>query len=259
MFEALVGAASLALVLVISAPLTRTRRPAPAGSTRLGLVLVLLAVVMGGVMVRSPLVALIAPVSATMLSRRAGRRRLLARSRRREEEVPRVLDAAIQRLGSGSSLGSALAEALAENPLLAVVPEVADALEGLRAGEAIEDELAKVAARLETGWAALLASTVDVMAATGGPRVPALERLADTLRDQQHARREAEAQSAQARASAVVMGGLPLGFALVVAAVSPDARTLYLYSWAGAACVAASLGLTAACWLVFDRVLGSKR
>jgi tight adherence protein B len=92
----------------------------------------------------------------------------------------------------------------------------------------------------------ITAGALALAATAGGSQARAVDGVALTLRERRAAAAEVRSQSAQARLSAVVIGGLPVAF-LVWAALT-DRRTLaFLVSApAGWACVALGIALEAA-------------
>jgi tight adherence protein B len=92
----------------------------------------------------------------------------------------------------------------------------------------------------------------------GGGAAAALDGLAASLRDEQAARAEARALSAQARTSAWVVGLAPLGYLAVSALMAPDSITVLVGSAYGRICLVLGLGLLGAAGLVFRRMLADE-
>jgi tight adherence protein B len=73
----------------------------------------------------------------------------------------------------------------------------------------------------------------------------ALEGLGESLRARDAAVKEARALSAQARVSAIVVGGAPLAYLAFASAADPASLDLLLTTGAGRACLVAGLVLEA--------------
>ncbi len=182
---------------------------------------------------------------------------LRSRARRRADaERGLALVAMVEAIGrdlaSGGSLASALERALdsAEGSL---TPLLEPARTALQSGERLVDAVERVE-RVDPGLL-LFSVTVAVVSNSGGPAGPAIERLADTLRERLNAINECRVQSAQATASASVMTALPVAFASLVAAVEPQAAHFYLRTWSGALCAATALGLSMLGFIWMDRII----
>jgi tight adherence protein B len=175
--------------------------------------------------------------------------------RRRDAAVTAALPDVLERVASGLRAGT--------TPLLAL----ADAADGADLPAALAADLRGVVERAAEGgldpalgaWAeerplpavAAAAAALQVTACAGGPAAPALDGLAAGLRDRHEAAGEAAALSAQARLSALVVGGAPaVSLALSLLADRRVAPTL-IATAAGRACVLTGLALQglAAFWM----------
>ncbi|MEY2404355.1 MAG: tight adherence protein, partial [Acidimicrobiaceae bacterium] len=91
----------------------------------------------------------------------------------------------------------------------------------------------------------LAAAALGLGAELGGAAARSLDGVAGTLRDRNGIRREVRALSAQARASAVVIGAAPVAFLLVVAAADPGALGFLVGSGFGLLCLGSGVALDA--------------
>ena len=169
--------------------------------------------------------------------------------RRRDAAVTAALPDVLDRVASGLLAGM--------TPLMAL----ADAADGADLPEQLAADLRRVVERAAEGgldpalaaWTeerplpavAAAAAALQVTACAGGPAAPALDGLAAGLRDRHDAVGEAAALSAQARLSAIVVGGAPaVSLAFSLLADRRVAPTL-IGTAAGRACVLAGLTLQA--------------
>lgn len=119
----------------------------------------------------------------------------------------------------------------------------ADLRAGLPANlESIVDSLSGAADPL----AARAAAAVSLAESTGAPLADLLERIEADARADDRARANAEAQSAGARATALLLAGLPLGGIGLGYAVGADPLVVLLHTPLGGACALAALGLQCA-------------
>jgi tight adherence protein B len=150
--------------------------------------------------------------------------------------LPHVLEATARSLRSGASLRIALSESTGDAPprlreeLTAVVVA---AERGVPLVDAIDAWTTSA-----TGHGVRLAGAALALSAElGGAAARSLDGVAATLRDRNAVRREVRALSSQARASAVVIGVAPLGFAVIAAAVEPRTIDFLLRTRVGMACL----------------------
>jgi tight adherence protein B len=150
--------------------------------------------------------------------------------------LPDVLEATARSLRSGTSLRIALSESTRHSPprvreSLAAVVVAAE--RGVRLVDAID-----VWSTTITGDGVRLAGAALALSAElGGAAARSLDGVAATLRDRNAVRREVRALSSQARASAIVIGVAPLGFAVLAATVDPTTIDFLLRTPAGVTCL----------------------
>ena len=167
---------------------------------------------------------------------------IAARSRRVDDGFARVafLQGVAAELRAGASVRSALAAASARTDTLdlAMVARLAEA------GAPLSD----VADRLESQFddvGALVASAVDVGARSGGQMAPVFSTLASIATDRLELDREIRTSTAAVRASAYVVGGLPL-LALAFGGLSGTLRQSLESGPAGVTLVGVGLALLVA-------------
>lgn len=198
-----------------------------------------------GVVVGSPVVAVTGSVLAVVglveWRRHRGRRVVAARA----AALPLAVDHLLHQLRSGASLRQACRGVEAEllQPLVIA----------LERGATLVDAARVLGAGPVDPSVRLVATTLEVLAANGGPAVPALQRLRHTLVGRAHRRHRAEAQAASALASAALLALAPALFALVLSGVEPTLARFYLREPLGAVCATASVLLSLAGWLWIQR------
>lgn len=194
-----------------------------------------------------------------------------------------LVDQLVHELRSGNSLASAFVGALdasknAQGPTPSVkksavkgtnIAEYHAVVANVAAGERLEHALERSLEEADAHRAnrsgrspdqsafGLLAIASLVLTTSGGPALPAMQRLSETLRLRQAAREETNAQASQATASAVVLAALPalFGCLLMVA----DHRLLHFYASTvpGALCITGSLLMVSVGWAWINRMVWS--
>jgi tight adherence protein B len=135
--------------------------------------------------------------------------------------LPDTLQLIAGSLSAGYSLPQAVDVVVKEgNP--AIAGEFNRALVETRLGQSVEDSLEGIATRMRSedfGWVVM---AIRIQRDVGGNLSEVLTTVADTLRDRERIRRQVDVLSAEGRLSAVILGGLPLLFAVYLITVRPD-------------------------------------
>lgn len=113
----------------------------------------------------------------------------------------------------------------------------------VRAGSGVEAAAARWAAEDPDPAVAVLVDALAISASTGGSHLRAVDAVIDAVRRRAALRREVRALASQARASAVVLMVMPVGFAVAVALLDARVRAFYVGSPAGLACVGVGVAL----------------
>jgi tight adherence protein B len=194
-----------------------------------------------GLVVPAALAALaVGPIGLRIARTRAHQRFVAA--------LPGGLEQVAAALRGGAGIGDALDSLAVAGPLAPDIRRVrARAALGLGLADALAgwpDERPVPAVRAAAG-------ALAVAATIGGRAAEALDGLAASLRERLGATAEARALSAQARLSAVVVGGAPLAFLLFNAVVDPSSVAALVGTGAGRVCLVAGLGCEglAALWM----------
>ena len=183
-----------------------------------------------------------------MLRLAAGRRTALLVA-----ALPGLLDDVAADLRSGGTVRSALDRVADGTGRLA--PGLAVVRSRTRLGMDLVDALERWAGERPDPGFAEVAGALAVAATTGGRAATALTGLAASLRDRLAAEADARALSAQARASAVVVGVAPLAYVVFSAVADPGSVATLVGTPVGRACLVAGLGLDAAAGLWMRRLV----
>lgn len=175
----------------------------------LGLWVVLMTVIHPGLVVSLLLLLACAAFAAL-----GGRTYLKRRRVKRIAAFSDQLEGALRTLAGGVRVGLGIRQALVLTSEQSREPAKSELMRvvGLSSlGISILDAFDQLAARMTTTETAVLARVVRVQAQTGGDLASVLEGLAGTIRDRRRLRRRVRAVTAQGRATAWLLGLLPLG------------------------------------------------
>jgi tight adherence protein B len=156
--------------------------------------------------------------------------------------LPVLLEDIARGLRAGSSLRQACAEAAAAADR-AVAAGLASAVGEADRGQSLATAFGRWAAASTAPEERLAAGALALAATAGGPQARAVDGVAVTLRERRAIATEIRAQSAQARLSALVIGGLPVAFLLWAVATDRRTAAFLVTGPAGWACLGIGLGL----------------
>ena len=94
--------------------------------------------------------------------------------------------------------------------------------EGQKLGMTLQDTLARAVERMPTAELKFFAIVLTIQQQTGGNLAETLAKLSDVLRARKRMRDKIQAYSSEAKASAMIIGSLPLAVTAVLAVVAPD-------------------------------------
>lgn len=174
----------------------------------------------------------------------------------RRRQLPIVLDAVASALRSGRSVRGAIAEAAeTAGPLSSELAAIASRA---GAGRRLADELASWAEGDEAD-VRLAGAALATAATLGGPGAAALETTAQSLRDRGDANAAVDALSVQARLSALVLVLAPIGFAVLMTGIDPEASRFLLGTRAGWLCLIIGVSLDVAGGVWMSRIVRRAR
>ena len=194
--------------------------------------------------------------TAAALHCRAGSRRHHER-RRLLADLPLFVDSLIQRLKAGGSLSQALRATTGSGP---VESHLLPLRSTLSAGLGLDVALRRQRTHLaddpqQSPPIHLLINTIAVLVSRGGPALPSLERLNDTLRSAQWIDSEVDTQAGQATASAMALAALPALFVVGLLMIDQRLLRFYLFEATGAVCLAVAGALSYLGWWWMNRII----
>jgi tight adherence protein B len=182
------------------------------------------------------------------------RRRHRKESEALEGQVGELASTVAQAVRSGLSISRAIEAAAldAEAPMLPLLDGV---LAEQRLGVPLDSALSGLAHSIGTDDARLLVLILVTHSKSGGNIAIALQEVAATIRHRVEARRELRALTAQGRISGAILGSLPIGFFILMAAMGGHELGTVYRSGAGMVMVLVGLGLESLAYLWIRRLL----
>ncbi len=202
---------------------------------------------------RNPLIAclglLAGPVALRSVLAAADRRHL----RRVGEAMPAVSQMLAGSVAAGLSLRQAIVRAARDTPE-PLGAELRRASGEMELGARVDDALSALAARMPDPDLALLVTAILVQRRTGGDLARALRDMSGRLEERGRLARELRGATAQARATAWMVAGLPVMGAALAEAAAPGLIARTASSAAGLAVIVVSVGLQALGIVIIRRI-----
>ena len=149
--------------------------------------------------------------------------RFLARRRQKKftQHFANAIDVLVRGIRTGLPVGECLAIVGRESPE-PVATEFRLMVEGQRLGMTLEEMLRRGLERLPTAEYKFFAIVLQIQQQTGGNLAETLENLSRVLRERKKLRDKVRALSAEAKASAMIIGALPFFVAGAIMVVAPN-------------------------------------
>jgi tight adherence protein B len=189
------------------------------------------------------------PVALRLRSHRAD---LAARS-----ALPSALDHVVAHLRAGGSVIEALAVSATRTG--ALQPDFRRIDARLAVGVSLDQALEQWAAERPLAGVRSAAGVLSMVTTMGGSAASALEGVVESLRHDDAASGEAQALSAQARVSAVVVGAAPVAYLVFAAATDPGSSRILVESTSGRICLIVGLALEVLAAIWMRALVGSRR
>jgi len=135
------------------------------------------------------------------------------RLRRRTEAFLNQFETVLRLMSSGLRSGLGLQQTLSlvsEEMKEPAKHEFARVIGQAHIGVSIHDALDDLATRIQTNETMMMARVIRINSQTGGDLSRVLEQLANTIKERRRMRRKVQSLTAEGRAGALVLGGLPI-------------------------------------------------
>lgn len=180
---------------------------------------------------------------------------LAARQRARFTALfPDAIDLMVRGLRSGLPVTETIA-ACGREMTAPVGPEFRRIADAVRLGQTLEDSLWDAARRVDTPEFKFFVISLSVQKETGGNLGETLANLSEILRSRKQMRLKVKAMSSEARASAMILGGLPFMMFGIIYFLSPDYEAVLFTDPRGKMLLGAVLGLMGMGVLVMQKMV----
>jgi tight adherence protein B len=122
-------------------------------------------------------------------------------------------------------------------------------------GMSINDALARLAQRMPSQELEMMTKAIAVQTQTGGNLGKTLDHLAETIKDRRKLFRKVKSITAEGRASAMVIGALPVLVSIAILVMQPQMRASLLGTDVGHIFLALAIGLESLGIFVLTRIL----
>lgn len=143
------------------------------------------------------------------------------RQKKFTNELANSIDVIVRGIKSGLPLNECLGVIAKESPE-PVASEFREVVEQQRVGVSLSEALERLTRRMPLPEVKFLAIVIAIQQQSGGNLAEALSNLSGVLRDRFKMAAKVKALSAEAKASAMILGALPPGVMLMVHSSSPD-------------------------------------
>jgi tight adherence protein B len=151
--------------------------------------------------------------------------RIGARKKAFVKEFANAIDVIVRGVKAGLPLNECL-KVIANESSAPVGPEFRILIESMKIGVTLEDALKKMYERMQTPEVNFFQIVLAIQSKTGGNLSEALGNLAAVLRDRKRLHGKIQALSSEAKASALIIGSLPIVVMLLVYLTTPSYITL---------------------------------
>ncbi|MEA2682174.1 MAG: tight adherence protein [Chloroflexota bacterium] len=180
-------------------------------------------------------------------ARRHSRRAALVR------QLPEALVIMTNSLESGSTVLQAL-EVVAETMTAPMGDEFVRVTREVSLGVPADEALGHIASRFESKDFAIVVSAVQLNRQMGGSLAEVLKSIIETLRDRVRLADRIRVLTAQSRASAYIVSGLPFGVAVILLVIAPGYMAPMFTNPIGYAAILLALLLFSLAWVVMGRI-----
>jgi tight adherence protein B len=150
-----------------------------------------------------------------------------------------AIDIMVRGLKAGLPITDAMKVIASETPP-PVGPEFTEIVEGQRIGITIDQGIERMFERMPLPEVNFLGIVMAIQAKTGGNLAEALSNLSKVLRDRKKMKMKIKAVSQEAKASAAIIGALPIVIMLAMTVLNPDYLNPLFYTKTGNIMLAAS-------------------
>lgn len=196
----------------------------------------------------------LAPVVGYLVPYRHCTNRIKKRNRKFLDQFPDALDMIVRSVKSGFPLSVAL-QMLAENTENPVKEEFRMVVDDIALGRSLQQALQRLALRINQPDIRFFVVVLSVQQETGGNLAEIIGNLSSIIRKRKQLRHKIHAMTSEGRATAWVLGSLPVFVFCAVYFVQPDYLQAFWTDPLGMTLFATSIGLVVVCAFVVKQMI----
>lgn len=197
---------------------------------------------------------LLAPIVAYLVPYRHCTSRIGKRNRKFLDQFPDALDMIVRSVKSGFPLSVAL-QMLAENTENPVKEEFRMVVDDIALGRSLQQALQRLSLRINQPDIRFFVVVLSVQQETGGNLAEIIGNLSSIIRKRKQLRHKIHAMTSEGRATAWVLGSLPVFVFCAVYLVQPDYLTALWTDPLGITLFATAIGLVVVCAVVVKQMI----
>ena len=170
------------------------------------------------------------------------------------EQLPEALATMSNALRAGFSISQAF-DSVVEQGIKPMCEEFEILQKQLRIGMSFEDALESMSSRVGSDELSLVTTAILVSRKTGGNVTEIFDKIASTIRARMAIERKVRTLTAQGRMQGAIVSAMPIILGIALTVMKPKMMIPFLFSWAGAASVAAMLVLITAGWCIIRKIV----
>lgn len=201
-----------------------------------------------------PFNLLLAVLLCYLLPYRNCTNRIKKRNRKFLDQFPDALDMIVRSVKSGFPLSVAL-QMLAENTENPVKEEFRIVVDDIALGRSLQQALQRLSLRINQADIRFFVVVLSVQQETGGNLAEIIGNLSSIIRKRKQLRHKIHAMTSEGRATAWVLGSLPVFVFCAVYFVQPDYLTAFWTDPLGMTLFATSVGLVALCAVIVKQMI----
>lgn len=201
-----------------------------------------------------PLGFVLAPVLAYYIPYRNCTSRIKKRNRKFLDQFPDALDMIVRSVKSGFPLSVAL-QMLAENTENPVKEEFRMVVDDVALGRSLQQALQRLSLRINQADIRFFVVVLSVQQETGGNLAEIIGNLSSIIRKRKQLRHKIHAMTSEGRATAWVLGSLPVFVFAAVYLVQPDYLQAFWTDSLGMTLFATAVGLVVLCAVVVKQMI----
>ncbi|MGE5595750.1 MAG: type II secretion system F family protein [Hyphomicrobiales bacterium] len=182
------------------------------------------------------------------------KRRIISRRHRLEAQLPELLQMLASGLRAGFGLLQAM-EAAGDQMSDPIATEIRRTMRDTAMGASVEAALSSLNERVGSSDFDIVITAILIQRNVGGNLAEILDNVAHTMRERERIRGEIRTLTSQQRMTGYVIGGIPIGLAVIFMMISPDFMSLLFTDPLGRMMLGAAIVMECIGFFVISRIV----